>query len=73
MTQELIEENKNIPAFGMEDLLFTLHVYEICSQRGSFKAEELSTVGAVYDRLKEFLIKNEAIAMGNTEESPSKE
>lgn len=49
------------PSFGIQDLLFTLQVYEACSQRGAFRAEELSNVGAVYDRLKLFLIANGAL------------
>lgn len=68
MTEENINTTENTPTFGIQDLIFTLHVYEICTQRGSFKADELSTVGAVYDRLKSFLIANEAIAEGNTSE-----
>jgi hypothetical protein len=59
MTEENITETA--PSFGIEDLVFTLQVYEACTQRGAFKAEELSNVGAVYDRLKAFLIANEAI------------
>lgn len=68
MTEENINTTENTPTFGIQDLIFTLHVYEICSQRGCFKADELSTVGAVYDRLKSFLMANEAIAEGNTTE-----
>ena len=59
MTEEINTETP--PTFGIADLLFTLEVYEACTQRGAFKAEELSNVGAVYDRLKAFLIANEAI------------
>lgn len=59
MTEEMNTETP--PSFGIEDLVFTLQVYEACTQRGAFKAEELSNVGAVYDRLKAFLIANEAI------------
>lgn len=47
--------------FGMQDLIFTLQVYEACSQRGAFRADELSNVGAVYDRLRAFLVANGAI------------
>ena len=55
------ETNTEQPNFGIEDLVCTLQVYEACTARGAFKAEELSSVGAVYDRLKTFLIANEAI------------
>jgi hypothetical protein len=50
------------PSFGIQDLVFTLQVYEACATRGAFRAEELSNVGAVYDRLKAFLTANGALA-----------
>lgn len=50
------------PTFGLQDLVFTMQVYEACAQRGAFRADELSNVGAVYDRLRAFLIANNAIA-----------
>jgi len=49
------------PNFGISDLVFTLQLYEACSQRGAFRAEELTNVGAAYDRLRAFLIANGAI------------
>lgn len=49
------------PTFGINDLVFTLQVYEAAAARGAFRAEELSNVGAVYDRLRVFLIANGAI------------
>ena len=49
------------PNFGISDLVFTLQLYEACSQRGAFRAEELTNVGAAYDRLRAFLISNGAI------------
>jgi hypothetical protein len=52
---------ENTTGFGIQDLVFTLQVYEACAQRGAFKAEELTNVGAVYDRLKAFLIANGAV------------
>ena len=50
-----------IPNFGLPDLVFTLQIIEACTQRGAFRAEELSNVGAAYDRLKAFLVANGAI------------
>jgi hypothetical protein len=49
------------PGFGIQDLIFSLQVYEACAQRGAFRADEMSNVGQVYDRLKAFLIANGAI------------
>jgi hypothetical protein len=49
------------PSFGIADLVFTLQVYEAAAQRGTFRADEMSNVGTVYDRLRAFLIENGAI------------
>ena len=49
------------PGFGIQDLIFTLQVYEACAQRGAFRADEMSNVGQVFDRLKAFLVANGAI------------
>lgn len=53
------------PSFGLTDLVFTLQIIEACTQRGAFKAEELSNVGAAYDRLKAFLVANNAMSNNN--------
>ena len=50
------------PGFGIQDLVFTLQVFEACATRGAFRAEEMSNVGQVYDRLKAFLTANGALS-----------
>jgi hypothetical protein len=49
------------PGFGIQDLVFTLQIFEACATRGAFRAEEMSNVGMVYDRLKAFLTANGAL------------
>lgn len=49
------------PNFSIQDLVFTMQVYEAASARGAFRADELSNVGAVYDRLRTFLVANGAV------------
>jgi hypothetical protein len=53
------EETNNVPAqtsgVTLNDITFLVNVVEIVAQRGAFKAEELSTVGAVYDKVKAFI------------------
>ena len=56
--------------FGIQDLVFTMSVYEACAQRGAFRADELSNVGAVYDRLRAFLVANNAIPVTAPVETP---
>jgi hypothetical protein len=48
-------------SFGIADLVFVLQVFEACAQRGAFRAEEMTNVGAVYDRLRVFLVANNAM------------
>ena len=64
MSEDTNTPQAEAPAFGIQDLIFTLQVYEAAAQRGAFRAEELSQVGALYDRLKTFLIAIGASFMG---------
>ena len=43
------------PELSVNDLLQVRAVVELAVRRGSFQANELSTVGAIYDRLNNFL------------------
>jgi hypothetical protein len=42
----------------IQEIGFLLQIVETCSQRGAFRAEELSSVGAVYDKVRGFLAAN---------------
>jgi len=70
ITTESLEQQ---PSFGLADLVFTLQIIEACTQRGAFRAEELSNVGAAYDRLRAFLIANKAINNGTAETAPGED
>jgi hypothetical protein len=61
----MTDENKtdaNVPAtapsIGIQDIAFLVQIVETVAQRGAFRAEELSSVGAVYDKVKAFIIAN---------------
>ena len=43
------------PSLNLADLVNVIQVISTCSQRGAFKAEELSSIGGLYDRLYSFL------------------
>lgn len=43
------------PELSVNDLLQVRAVVELAVRRGSFQANELSAVGAIYDRLNNFL------------------
>ena len=40
---------------NIQDLVNVLRVINTCTQRGAFRAEELSGVGGLYDRLNAFV------------------
>jgi len=55
-TQAVIDEgNKQLEQLTVNDLIVIKNVFDACSQRGAFKAEEFQTVGAVYTKLSNFL------------------
>ena len=47
--------NKQLEQLTVNDLIVIKNVFDICSQRGAFKAEEFQTVGQVYTKLSNFL------------------
>jgi hypothetical protein len=49
------------PNLALSDLVLLLNLIRITSERGAIKADELSAVGTVYDRLLKFLEASGAI------------
>jgi len=43
------------PSLALSDLILLLNLIKVTAERGAIKAEELSAVGSVYDRLFKFL------------------
>lgn len=43
------------PNLSLQDLLLVAQVIQVSTQRGTFRAEELSNIGGLYDRLIAFL------------------
>ena len=50
------------------DIASLLQIVEVVSQRGAFRAEELSSVGALYDKVKGFIVANTPATEQPTEE-----
>jgi hypothetical protein len=51
----MTEEATQPESINLSDLQSLLNVIDIATQRGAFKGNELSQVGAVYDKLDVFL------------------
>jgi hypothetical protein len=49
------------PNLGIQDLVQVVKIIQVCSQRGAIQANEMSQVGALYDRLLSFLEANGAV------------
>lgn len=43
------------PSLGLSELGTLLQIVDLATQRGAFRGNELSQVGAIYDRLNNFL------------------
>jgi len=47
---------------SIADIGFLVQIIEVCSQRGAFRAEELATIGTVYNKVKAFVVANTPVA-----------
>lgn len=54
-------QSPEAPSLALTDLVLLLNLIRVTSERGAIKAEELSAVGAVYDKLLKFLEASGAI------------
>lgn len=63
MPEAMPTQEDTTPSITLEDLANVLRIINIASERGAFKAAELSTIGVVYDRIAKFL--NAAQKAGN--------
>ena len=50
-----------------------VNVIDACSKRGTFKPNEMETVGALYTKIVNFLVASGAIKVDNKEEESTEE
>jgi len=50
-----IPQTPEQPSLALADLVLLLNLIRVTAERGSIKADELSAVGAVHDKLMKFL------------------
>lgn len=58
MSEETAQVPATAPSITLTDIAFLVQIVEIVAQRGAFRADELSSVGAVYDKAKAFIVAN---------------
>ncbi len=54
----------------IQDLTLSLQVIQVASSRGAFKADELTAIGGLYDRIFKFLESTGAISTKATDAAP---
>lgn len=54
-------ETEPTPSLGLQDLVLMAQIIQLATSRASWKPDELSTVGNLYDRLMSFLEASGAI------------
>jgi hypothetical protein len=66
------EQQQTPSATGLtiQDLTLTLQVIQVASTRGAFKADELTAIGGLYDRIFKFLEASGAITTKPVEAAP---
>lgn len=55
------------PNLNIADLVNVLQVFRTCAQRGAFRADEMSSVGGLYDRLQNFLVSTGAVKLTDSD------
>jgi hypothetical protein len=55
MTTEETPSTPQPTGVTINDIATLLQIVEICAQRGAFRADELSSVGSIYDKVKSFI------------------
>lgn len=63
------ENTETSATLSVADLTQVLQVFQVVAQRGAFRADELSSVGGLYDRLVTFLKSTGALKDPETTET----
>lgn len=55
------EQQNEVPVLGIDDVVNLLNMADLATKRGCWQASELSSVGAVYDKVKKFVDYQQAL------------
>ena len=58
-------------SLNIQDIAFLLNIVDVASRRGAFRAEELSSVGTVYDKVTAFLKSTGAVTETPAADEPA--
>ena len=65
------QQTTEAPSLSLNDLVLLLNVVRVTAERGAIKADEMSAVGAVYEKLQKFLQASNAISQPTEETEPT--
>lgn len=71
MSEETTNQAPAQAGLTVQDLTLTLQVIQVASTRGAFKADELTAIGGLYDRIFKFLETSGAITRDQAAEAPA--
>ena len=72
MSEETTQAETSAPTgLTIQDLTLTLQVIQVATSRGAFKADELTAIGGLYDRVFKFLESTGAITTVPPEAAPA--
>jgi hypothetical protein len=61
LTEEQTAAAPSAPGLSIQDLIAVHNIIRVVSNRGAIQPNEMTVVGAVYDRLTAFLVANGAV------------
>lgn len=61
------------PGLTLQDLVLVVQIIQLSSSRGAFRAEELQTIGALYNKMVTFLESTGALQRAKEEQPASEE
>jgi len=64
-SQPEVTTTPETPGLSLQDLVLALQTIQACAQRGAIKADEMTTVGGLYDRMFAFLEAQGVIKKGD--------
>jgi hypothetical protein len=68
---EIPDVRQDPPGLGLQDIVALLNIIDVATRRGAFRAEELSSVGSVFDKVSEFLKASGALKQEGEEPAES--
>lgn len=71
--EETAQQETPVESISLQDLQVLSNIVDLATQRGAFRGNELTQVGAVYDKLSTFLQQVAAAQSANNEESDGEE